>query len=385
MKLIKHLENQCFISIELLFRGRFMAKEYSLETYAHPSIYESKERKLKIYFCEPDAGVDEQTGMLLFIPGFGGNANSKVYKKMRDQFADLYNLVTVQCDYFGWEFMQNTDSVYFDREELRNIFSPEEYEYIFRDEDYLARLIEVSGRKNCVLPSKADIDEKLSNFNDMGIMQALDNISAVITALEIIKDNGHKIDEGRVIISGDSHGGYLGYLCNAFAPGLFSLLIDNSAWLYPAYLLDERNLYLPLQKGGLAKIVYDYLGRRVEMDEELLYLPSLYKKFSNQCRIVSYHGIDDELILYEDKERFAKQIPLFNLHKITESRVDGSMFKSTRHGLDADFIELLDFSLKSAGSPVKGKRIEFSSFEYLTQKKRYVFDYSQSVPMLGVK
>ncbi|MDO4720826.1 MAG: DUF2920 family protein [Peptostreptococcaceae bacterium] len=362
-----------------------MAKEYSFETYAHPSIYEAKERKLKIYFCEPDAGVDEQTGVLLFIPGFGGNANSKIYRKMRRQFADKHNLVTVQCDYFGWEFMQNTNNVSFDQEELRSLFSPEEQEYIFRDEEYLPRLMEMTKGKNYILSSKADIDEELSNFNDMGIMQALDNLSAVTTVLEVIRDNGHKIDESRVIIAGDSHGGYLGYLCNAFAPGLFSLLIDNSAWIYPVYLLEKRKLYFPLGNGAVMKIHFDYLGRRIEMDEEMLYLPSLYGKFFNRCKIISYHGMDDELILYEDKELFARRVPLCNLNKITESQVDGLRFKSTRHGLDADFMELFEFALDAAGEPDKDKKIELPSFEYKTQRYRYIFDYSHSVPILKVE
>ena len=72
-----------------------MAKEYDFCMYGHPSIYKPKERKLKIYFSEPESGVNENTGILLLIPGFGGNANSNVYKKMRDYFSDEYNLVVV--------------------------------------------------------------------------------------------------------------------------------------------------------------------------------------------------------------------------------------------------------------------------------------------------
>ncbi|MEG2337704.1 MAG: DUF2920 family protein, partial [Clostridium sp.] len=91
-----------------------MAKSYEVEIDAHSSIYKKDylennytERKLKVYFSTPDHEVNEQTGILLLIPGFGANANSNVYKKMRKEFADKYNLVTIQCDYFGWEFMQS--------------------------------------------------------------------------------------------------------------------------------------------------------------------------------------------------------------------------------------------------------------------------------------
>lgn len=72
-----------------------MAKEYNYEMFGQPSIYSSKERKLNIYFSEPEDGINEETGIILFIAGFGGNANSNVYKKMRSVFADKYNLVTI--------------------------------------------------------------------------------------------------------------------------------------------------------------------------------------------------------------------------------------------------------------------------------------------------
>ena len=54
-----------------------MAKEYVFDIYAHPSVYSAKDRKYNIYFSVPDKGVNADTGILLFIAGFGGNANSR--------------------------------------------------------------------------------------------------------------------------------------------------------------------------------------------------------------------------------------------------------------------------------------------------------------------
>ncbi|WP_223869599.1 DUF2920 family protein [Paenibacillus sabuli] len=106
-------------------------------------------------------------------------------------------MVTIQCDFFGWEFMQSVS-----------------------------------------------LNETVSNFNDMGIMQALDNITAVIIVSEFIKDNNLKFNAKKIIADGQSHGAYLAFLCNRFAPNLFSLIIDNSAWIVPAYLtLNRRIIY----------------------------------------------------------------------------------------------------------------------------------------------
>ncbi len=58
-----------------------MAKEYDFSMYGHPSIYNPRERKLHVYFSEPNGGINGNTGIFLLIPGFGGNSQSNVYKK----------------------------------------------------------------------------------------------------------------------------------------------------------------------------------------------------------------------------------------------------------------------------------------------------------------
>jgi len=106
-----------------------MSNEFQLSLSAHPNIYSRyRMREFDVYFSTPDQGVNESTGLLLLIPGFGGNAESNVYKKMRSVFADQYNLVTVQCNYFGQEFMQQGGSIELDLsvDTLRTICTPEE-------------------------------------------------------------------------------------------------------------------------------------------------------------------------------------------------------------------------------------------------------------------
>ena len=83
-----------------------MSELYSTSITAHPNIYVGAAgRELRIDFCTPDLGVNEQTGLLILVPGFGGNIDSHVYKKMREEFADQHNLVTIQCNYFGSSYM----------------------------------------------------------------------------------------------------------------------------------------------------------------------------------------------------------------------------------------------------------------------------------------
>lgn len=52
-----------------------------------------------------------EISIFLFILGYEGNANSNAYKKMRYEFAHKYNLITIQCAYFGFEFMQESKNL----------------------------------------------------------------------------------------------------------------------------------------------------------------------------------------------------------------------------------------------------------------------------------
>lgn len=363
-----------------------MAKEYDFSMYGHPSIYKNMERKLHVYFTEPERGINENTGILLLIPGFGGNSQSNVYKKMRNVFADKHNLVVVQCDYFGWEFMQKPNNITLNvsKDSLLQIFTAKEVNYIFKDNNYFERLIEICGKYGFSITCDEKLNEDLSNFNDMGLMQAIDNITAVITVIEIIKDNNYKFDEGKIIAYGHSHGAYLAYLCNAFTKDLFTLIIDNSAWLFPAYLKSDRyvNTYY---NNVLITTKYSYLAKDIDYDEEILNLEFLYQNFENRCTIVCYHGTDDNLISNIDKEKFGKNINRFIYREVSFDKVDGEIFKNTKHGLGSDHLKLFDYTIeKYKFNFDNGKTLELDTVEYNTNIRRYCIDYINKVPRLKI-
>lgn len=363
-----------------------MAKEYDFLINAHPSIYKTGERQMKIYFSEPDKGVNVNTGILLFISGFGANANSNVYKKMRNQFADKYNLVTVQCDYFGWQFMQ-TSEVNFNRKYLETVFTQEEIEKIcdkgnFNWQEFLRMS---SSKKNVSFSCKAIMDETLTDFNDMGIMQAVDNLSAVLALIAILQDNHLEFNIAKIMIYGQSHGAYLAYLCNAFAPKLFSMIIDNSAWLFPRYIRDmDRYASYKMDKVEIS-VVYEYLAKALSYDNEILELPFLYRQFDNNCNIISFHGISDELVSINEKEKFCGSIRKIYFNKISGDKIDGEIFKSTKHGLDADFIKLIDYVFNRYNSQVNNSTgFQLPGVYYSTRKHDYQICYDTGMPMVIV-
>lgn len=295
----------------------------------------NKKRYFTIKYSLPEKGVNNETGILLFIAGYGANSNSKVYKKMREAFSDKYNLITLQCDYFGYEFMQN-DFKEFTIENM-NLDSVASRELLTRlilnNDDGLKFLNKIT------LISK--LDESKENFNDMGIMQALDNITATLNIINKFDKAKNKLNYNKVIIMGNSQGSYLAYLCNYLCRGLYTHILDNSAWVYPQYY--DYNRFLSLNKDNVSiKIKYCYAMKSWNLRCIPITIKQAYNEFENKCKIIIYHGIEDELISAKDKYNEVKEINNIEFNLINKDDIDGVVFKSAAHGLSANFLFLFD-------------------------------------------
>lgn len=361
-----------------------MSKDYQINWSAHPNIYNQySERTYNIYFSEPATGVNSETGLLLLIPGFGGNANSNVYKKMRREFADRYNLVTIQCDYFGQEFMQGPKRFHPPPQSLfQKYFSQKDIIEIFKNGFDLPAFLRIASNYDLSITAPEHLDESMENFNDMGIMQALDNITAVCYVMQILRDNHLSFNAKRIVIYGNSHGSYLGYLCNALAPSLFSYLIDNSSWLFPSYLNSTRFVSVIHNNFNL-EIGFQYLASTLPYDTEILDLTSLYKKINNTCEINCFHGTTDSLISHMDKRRFCETIPYTTFHEISSDKVDGLIFKSTNHGLDSDFLAHFHHAMHKKEFDYCPD-VSIATTTIQTTQKAYTFNYDHGIPLLTI-
>lgn len=230
----------------------------------------------------------------------------------------------------------------------------------------------MQASKNICIP---DINEKQLKgmLSDKEIMQ-------------IYKDNNLIFNSKKVIIYGHSHGAYLAYLCNAFAPSLFSLIIDNSAWLNPVYLFNGDRVIA--QKLGKLMLItsFSYLAKRIIKDYQILNLPYLYSKFKNKCSIISYHGTTDNLISCKDKSVFCKSIDNCIYNEISQKEVDNIVFKSTNHGLDSDFIKLFDFTMNNFNIKFeKDNHIDLKNeVVFITHKHKYVINYKNIMPQIYI-
>lgn len=329
-----------------------MANDFTLEIPAQPYWGCKNKRNVTVYFSMPEDEIIEESnqlpGICLLVAGFGGESTASVFAKMRNKYADKHNLIMVQCDYMGFEFMGKSLQMEKDQvmhSALNNplgFCSMEEWEH-YVDEG------------GVILNSKVSDNETRDNFSEMGMFQALDCIRALVSVIELLNNIGVEIDSKKIIGYGFSQGAYLLYLMNAMFPELFTLIIDNSAWIVPKYLEDERILFSPLQiglkdKNGVVtnSIITFALKEKFHAlqwieDLEAYDLRIVCAQMSNKAKIISFHGVDDNLVSIDDKKMFLSLLENVELKIVSDKDIDGKMFKSTSHGLDADFLELFEY------------------------------------------
>jgi hypothetical protein len=365
-----------------------MGTEYEITIEAHPSIYDSsnKKRHLHVLFTEPSQGINSHTGLLLVIAGYGEQSSSESYRLARGKMADEHNVIVVQCDYFGHEFMQESQSVQYEipQESLRTVFTDDEMSWITPNGGLdMERFFEVGIRYPIRVEGIEQLQETVDNFNDMGVMQALDQLTAIFAVQAILIDNGYKINRSRVYAYGKTDTAYLIYICNALAPSLFSCIIDNSGWLFPMYLESDR--LLSSQIGKLLRIIrFDYMVKKISHDKELLQIPWLYKQFLNQAQVICYHGADDDVVLPKMKQAFCQSMQGANCRVITKESINKLIFQSSSSGLGANYFDFFSFALKEHIE----KKPTHEPFEFIptlieTKSYRYKLEFSTGMPTIS--
>lgn len=305
-----------------------MATVYEEQIAAHASIYgnDNSNRKLRLQYALPERGTNRETGILFLIPAYGGCLDSSVYRKMRATFPDMYNLVVIQCDYFGIRYMGTETE---------------------RMKDFFSSIISGERAEGDVLR----MEETEADCNDMGLMQAADIIQAGLYVIHKLSRAGRQMNFGRILSYGSSHGSYLGYLINRLCPGLLKLIVDNSSYCIPSYLDKTRLLQYTVSDKLAEKykqtfsIEVEYLIKRHRerfLPDAFYDLNGLYDGFDNRCMILAFHGKEDRMLSLEEKRRFLQKVPMASLIAITREDVDGKYFKSAEHGLGVDLLNLYE-------------------------------------------
>jgi hypothetical protein len=273
-----------------------------------------------------------------------------------------------------------------DPDTLRRTLSDSELALLEMDYDRYEHIL-----KGKVFEESVESDETPLCFNEMGLMQAIDNLRAVKVVLDIIEENNYKINENRIYAYGVSHGAYLVYVCNALWSELFTAVVDNCAYLTPVYLKKPRTVDSFLGDGIQLRRNYTYKALEFAGDEEIYDLHTFYRQFENKAEILCYAGEDDWITPLEDKKAFLNQVQHTEVKTVTKYQANNELFVNAGHGLGTDFMKLFELSNKIFLEPKEKEwkkkrvkhRIACEDTIYETELYRYEVKWEDGIPILS--
>lgn len=209
-------------------------KKYTLA--GHKDIELAKERKeLELYVTEPEAGINEETGLLIVLDDFEGFANSYYQDtEVRPHLANRHNLLVAGVNYFGISrqgsmeirqgFLHNLNRIY-----GLGITASEFGKMVSNDQviaDLATRLAK-KGVINMDLRCQPIVCDGKGEYQSWGLLPAID----ALTAVGYLLRNYPEIDQKKVFIMGSGYGGYIASLAAKFAPNTFAAVIDRDSYV----------------------------------------------------------------------------------------------------------------------------------------------------------
>jgi hypothetical protein len=196
------------------------------------------------------------------------------------------------------------------------------------------------------------------DYQNFGVMQAIDHLSV----LNDILDSGLEFDRNNILCLGSSHGAYIAHLIHKFAPNTINGIVDNSGYAIPVmkYLGGEPeylhkvghvtlacsavtkwNLsgsYAPEFFGPARFAIRDAMNQR--------HLAAVSAKAARRCQFRMVNSYRDGISPIEVKQAQCRALQAngfdAQLKIIRESDLDGKVFKTLEHGMEASIGGLFD-------------------------------------------
>lgn len=320
---------------------------------------------LDYYASIPISGINNETGVILSIPGFGSTADSEYYlEKLNPYLANKYNCVVVSLNYFG--IFRSTqfklDHIFIENMEKTYQIPANYWDHIKSEKELLLKAIQVLESKGMeTLDPRCQI-LKLTlrdEYQSFGFLPAID----CLTVLGDVLRRFPQINKQKIIAYGSSYGGYIAMLCGKFAPDTFSVIIDNSG-----FSRAEMNYIV-----GREILVNDYV-QRVSWNNKIYTIPFAFNnpwtimdetsptyfgdskklirsllvrehRTSSKTRYYMFHCESDDIASVEDKDNVASLLENYNqtyYKRITAKDIDGVLFKKYGHAMDASLRKLFD-------------------------------------------
>ncbi|UKS26897.1 DUF2920 family protein [Paenibacillus sp. HWE-109] len=335
-------------------------------TRPHPDIELGYKRSILEYVLTfPKGGINSDTGLIFVITPFGDSPDS-VYQaeKLRPFLAEKYNCIVASVIYFGMD--RSFNSVSFDYQFLDLLQAKYAIPYTeFLNENgsikedsftILASHLKMKGIRFLTesRPYMQTVYHQKGEYQSFGFLPALD---CLVVLGDILKK--YPINKKKIIAYGSSYGGYIALLLGKFAPQTFSVIIDNSGYSRASLhnvCTKDFNTGSQIYNDGNVIIsgVSEEPWTLVNENDPCYFSDScrsIRSLLEEKHRVASdtayfiFHGDNDQICPTKDKEEVVKILEKYNpiyFKKVTESDLDGVVFKNMNHGMDASLRGLFE-------------------------------------------
>ncbi|MBF0106237.1 MAG: DUF2920 family protein [Deltaproteobacteria bacterium] len=369
-------------------------------TDPHPDIENNIKRKpFEYYVRHPASGINEDTGLIFCICGYGSAPESSYEKDtLRPYLADKYNCLTIGVNYFGchikYHYTRMVIHEFFDRlrqhHNVTGIDNPDQLEGYELFCSLCPSLLSNGIKRlhpECLVGAYSP-----GEYTNFGLLPAIDHLHVLG---EIFKK--YKINKDRVYALGTSYGGYIVLMMAMMAPQTFSLIVENSG-----FSLTETDIFGHNNKQLLANWVtingVEVLQTEIGLWSQDPESPHYFAPHNEQIRnllieehwnpirtcFYGYHCEADKLASVKNKihlYQMLKKKTRAHLLVINEDNIDGRLFRSLDHGANASDRGLFDLSYEkhlSAESTQQGVPNDFdrqSCYSFFCGQKVYQCTY----------
>jgi pimeloyl-ACP methyl ester carboxylesterase len=325
----------------------------------HPDIELGVKRSSLTYAAAaPSTGIDSETGLVLFLGGYGMSAQSDYATSLLLYLSNRYNCVAAAPDYFGArltasdlskEIVPHPDFFKKLAEHYGLSITAPKGTSMAQILSGAATLLAQSGVQS--LPDDCILFNNSDEYNSMGFLPALDGLQVVH---ELVTTR--LLNKKRIFLLGTSYGGYIAGVMAKLAPKSFRMIVDNSgfssaeddkpgvAGWQSLYVNGVSMLCQSVRNWSFDPRAPNFFSDERRAIRDLLRPQHVY---DNTARIYAYHAAADKIAPTERKARLRevyKDRLAYELTIIDERQLDGKIFKTPAHGMNASMRGIFDLS-----------------------------------------
>lgn len=378
----------------------------SFKFQSHPDIELGLPRQeVEAFVVGPEAS-DQPPPLVITIPGYGQTADGEYFReKLNPYLAERYGCLVMSVNYHG--IMKAPQP--FDFSQLADLLADLRDHYGWRPvsatnlQDAVSEFVlwaSAKGIKRLPVSMKEHLRFGYPEYLSFGFLPALDHFMAIS---ELARR--HRFDQRRIVLFGSSYGGYIANLMSKYAPHTFSLVIDNSGFarvllrdVLSAELLDgeqKREIsygeskvtfpFTPAYPWTLNERASSYFSDGCRSIRSLLHEGHWAPSATRHC---VFHSVADDLVPIAEKDRVVdilrQQGRAVDYHRIEASAIDGKVFKTAEHGMDASLRSLFEIAVPGT-IPELGSMTDYelkSTANFSCGHETYRFSYT---PEYGCK